>query len=72
MTIQEVLQRRNKEAAEAIDRCAATITGAAEYQPSIERRDSALYRLLRSVYFEGRNAGEAITSEHHERKGGAE
>lgn len=69
MTIQEVLQRRNKEAAEAIDRYAATITGAAEYQPSIERQDSALYRLLQSVYFEGRNAGEAV-ADRRGHKGG--
>lgn len=63
MTIQEILQKRNNEADEAITRCATSIAGAAEYQSTIERRDSILYQLLRSVYFEGRNAGEAIASQ---------
>lgn len=71
-TIQDVIHKRDIEAEVAIDICAMSIADAAEYRPTIERRDSALYRLLRAVYFAGRNAGieaQATATENREGRG---
>lgn len=56
-TIQDVLAARNDEARKAIAECLNGIPAAYEYRPAVEQEDSALYVLLRAVYFAGRDKG---------------
>lgn len=56
-SIQEIVKERDSEAERAIWEQVNGIPAAREYRAIIERGDTALYGLLRAVYFAGRDAG---------------